>query len=143
MRNNKKLLLSALTILTVFSALSMATKAADVTVQINQIEKNQGHLLVSIFAGKENYNANKAKSSLMVKVSKKSHSIIFKNIPNGSYAIKLYHDENDNKKLDMNLFGIPSEGYGFSNNVGAYGPANFKDASFNITHNKTLKIDLL
>jgi uncharacterized protein (DUF2141 family) len=26
------------------------------------------------------------------------------------------HDENDNRKLDRNLFGVPTEGYGVSNN---------------------------
>jgi uncharacterized protein (DUF2141 family) len=28
----------------------------------------------------------------------------------------MFHDENDNGKLDTNLIGIPKEGYGFPNN---------------------------
>ncbi len=28
---------------------------------------------------------------------------IFKNIPNGNYAISIFHDENNNKKLDKNI----------------------------------------
>ena len=32
----------------------------------------------------------------------------------GSYALSLYHDEDDNKKLTKNWFGLPTEGYGFS-----------------------------
>lgn len=32
----------------------------------------------------------------------------------GSYAISLYHDEDGNKKLTKNWFGLPIEGYGFS-----------------------------
>lgn len=32
----------------------------------------------------------------------------------GSYAISLYHDEDGNKKLTKNWFGLPVEGYGFS-----------------------------
>ncbi len=35
----------------------------------------------------------------------------------GTYAVSCFHDLNGNGKLDTNLFGIPTEPYGFSNNV--------------------------
>ena len=35
----------------------------------------------------------------------------------GIYAISCFHDLNNNGKLDTNLFGIPTEPYGFSNNA--------------------------
>lgn len=35
----------------------------------------------------------------------------------GTYAVAVYHDENDNHRLDRTLLGLPAEGYGFSNNV--------------------------
>jgi len=34
----------------------------------------------------------------------------------GVYAFATYHDENGNKKLDRALTGLPTEGFGFSNN---------------------------
>lgn len=40
----------------------------------------------------------------------------FARLPPGTYAISVMHDENDNRKLDKNLLGIPTEGYGVSNN---------------------------
>jgi len=43
-------------------------------------------------------------------------SCMFKNVGPGTYAIAVFHDENGNGKLDKNLFGVPSEGYGVSNN---------------------------
>lgn len=46
------------------------------------------------------------------------------------YAIAVYHDVNSNSKLDKNFFGIPKEGYGFSNNArGTFGPPSFDDAA--------------
>ena len=36
-------------------------------------------------------------------------------VPPGTYALLVIHDENGNGKLDM-TFGIPREGFGFSNN---------------------------
>ena len=38
-------------------------------------------------------------------------------IPKGAYALALFHDSNSNGILDKNFLGIPSERYGFSNNV--------------------------
>lgn len=35
----------------------------------------------------------------------------------GSYAISLYHDEDGDRKLTKNWFGLPVEGYGFSRNA--------------------------
>ena len=37
-------------------------------------------------------------------------------VPPGRYALVALHDENSNHKLDKNMFGIPKEGFGFTNN---------------------------
>ncbi|MEM6730599.1 MAG: DUF2141 domain-containing protein [Myxococcota bacterium] len=58
-------------------------------------------------------------------------------LPEGRVAIRLFHDENSNGKLDTNLLGIPREGYGFSNNPRVLGPASFSDAAFVIKGSKT------
>ncbi|MBX7191459.1 MAG: DUF2141 domain-containing protein [Sandaracinaceae bacterium] len=36
----------------------------------------------------------------------------------GAYAIGLFHDADDDGELDRGVFGVPTEGYGFSRNVG-------------------------
>jgi uncharacterized protein (DUF2141 family) len=43
----------------------------------------------------------------------------FVSIPPGTYALAVIHDENRNGKLDTNWLGIPTEGYGFSNEAKA------------------------
>ena len=35
----------------------------------------------------------------------------------GAYAVVLYHDENSDQKFNRTIFGMPSEGFGLSNNV--------------------------
>ena len=46
-------------------------------------------------------------------------------------VVPLYNDENMNGKLDTNWLGIPTEGYGFSNDAkGMLGPPSFSAASF-------------
>jgi len=46
------------------------------------------------------------------------------------YAVAVFHDQNNNKKMDKNMFGIPSEPYAFGNNsMGFMGPPTFFEAS--------------
>jgi uncharacterized protein (DUF2141 family) len=40
----------------------------------------------------------------------------FDHIPAGRYGVVVLHDENENQKLDRNLFTVPKEGFGFANN---------------------------
>ena len=55
----------------------------------------------------------------------------FLDIPPGTYAIAVVHDENRNGKLDTNRLGVPKEGYGFSNDARALlGAPSFAAASF-------------
>jgi uncharacterized protein (DUF2141 family) len=40
----------------------------------------------------------------------------FDHIPAGKYGVVVLHDENENRKLDRNIFLVPKEGFGFANN---------------------------
>ena len=76
-------------------------------------------------------------------ITNHSCTIIFENIPKGTYAVSIFHDENNNGKLDTNFFGIPNEDYGCSNNAkGFMGPPKWQDAKFKLNTNKTLLITL-
>jgi uncharacterized protein (DUF2141 family) len=55
----------------------------------------------------------------------------------GTYAAVVYHDENGDREFNMNAFGMPKEGYGFSNDAAAlFGPPQFAAASFNYAGKK-------
>lgn len=55
----------------------------------------------------------------------RSGLVVMKDVPPGDYGIVVLHDENQNMKLDRNIFGFPKEGFGFANNprVGLAAPA--------------------
>ena len=54
----------------------------------------------------------------------------FGEVPSGTYAIALIHDENGNGKLDKRLI-MPAEGFGFSRNAPVrFGPPSFASAAF-------------
>ena len=53
----------------------------------------------------------------------------------GSYAVSVYEDLNDNRKLDHNFIGIPSEPVGVSNNPPRHRRApRFDECSFNVAN---------
>ena len=55
-------------------------------------------------------------------------------VPHGTYAVALYHDQNDNDELDTNFLGRPQESYGFSNDArGTMGRPDFEEAAFTLS----------
>ena len=55
----------------------------------------------------------------------------------GTYAVAVYHDINDNRKLDRTRLGIPKEPYAFSNNPKAkWSPATFEDSKVKLNQEK-------
>jgi len=55
----------------------------------------------------------------------------FTDLPPGQYAAVVFHDENGDHEFNQNAFGMPMEGYGFSNDAAAlFAPPDFKSAAF-------------
>ena len=68
---------------------------------------------------------------MILKIRETQARCDFEDIPPGTYALAVVHDENMNGKLDTSWLGIPKEGYGFSNDVKAVrGAPSFSDATF-------------
>ena len=136
------LLLTAIGSLSIITVFSQHAVAADLTVNISDVEEGKGHLLVALYVDQASYSSGKASYSSKVKADKEQAFVVFENLPNGEYAIKMYQDENDNSKLDFNLLGIPKEGYGFSNNGGRFGAPKYTDAKFTIKESTAIEIEL-
>jgi uncharacterized protein (DUF2141 family) len=59
----------------------------------------------------------------------------------GKYACRYFHDENLSGKMETGRFGIPTEGYGFSNNAsGMFGPLPFKKWIFEVKADKKINL---
>jgi uncharacterized protein (DUF2141 family) len=75
-----------------------------------------------------------------------NHEVIIKidSLSYGEYAVKVFHDENQNGELDTDFLGIPSEDYGYSNDASSwFGPPSWDKAKFTF-HNRemTIKINI-
>ena len=74
-------------------------------------------------------------------IQNKTCSFVFRDLGPGKYAVRFYHDENLNGKMETNLVGKPAEGYGFSNNVtGKLGMPPFEKWLFDLNGNKMIEI---
>lgn len=104
----------------------------DITVKIENLKSDKGVLIVALFDSEENYLKQDYKSrTIRPKQAKKG--VVFNDIPEGTYAASIIHDENENGELDKNWMGIPSESFGFSKkSLGMMGPPSFKETCFKV-----------
>jgi uncharacterized protein (DUF2141 family) len=109
-------------------------RTGDLKVIIKGFENEKGKALIALSNSKENYDAMKEPfKGAKVEIKNRQAEVIFKDLPLGEYAIKAFHDENDDQELDTNFLGMPTENYGFSNNArGSFGPASWQDAKFKL-----------
>lgn len=121
---------------------SFAQEHNTITIEFTGMKSNKGSLYVALYNNESSFLKKGFKGDI-VKIVDKKATVIFKDIPKGTYAISSYHDENDNKKMDTNFIGIPKEPIGMSNDAkGFMGPPKYIDAKFEVSKNKTLKINV-
>jgi len=114
--------------------------ANELSFTISGLKKGDGSskVYVQLFKGEKSYQKGLSYSSSIVNVTSQDIVISFNNLELGDYAVRYFHDLNNNGKMDVNLFGAPIEGYGFSNDEKPnYGPVKFNKAKFSIDNNQT------
>ena len=103
-------------------------------VKILDIRNSTGTVDCALFESEEGFPIevlHSATNVMVIKIRSTQARCDFEDIPPGKYALAVIHDENMNGKLDVNALGIPTEGYGFSNDAASwFGAPTFKDASF-------------
>lgn len=103
-------------------------------VTILDIRNNTGAVACALFESAEGFPTefmHSATNIMVIKVRARQARCDFEDIAPGTYALAVIHDENMNGKLDTNWIGIPTEGYGFSNDVtAALGAPSFAAARF-------------
>ena len=119
---------------------SQETKGVSITVTIENIKNDSGHVLLGLHTN-ETFMKTKSIQSVKIEVHDGKITATFENVQPGAYAIMVLHDENDNDRMDFEANGMPSEAYGMSNNQIIYGPPQFDDARFEVT-SKNLEFDI-
>lgn len=107
--------------------------ATDLSVRVYGGIPSSGQVLVALFASGADWMKT-PRSELAVPVDNRGEAkFTLSNIEPGSYGISIIYDEDSDGELDLNLFGIPSEGFGFSNDARAnFGPPKWKNVRFEL-----------
>ncbi|MGF1480932.1 MAG: DUF2141 domain-containing protein [Cyanophyceae cyanobacterium] len=103
------------------------------TLQLDGLRNQQGVVYVALFNAPEGFpdDGSKAVTAQTYPISEIPLTITIEDLPFGDYAITVFHDENEDGKLNTGIFGIPKEGFGFSDDPMILGgPPSFKQASF-------------
>lgn len=113
-------------------------------IRIEGIPEVKGSIRVGIYNSSSTFpNNNEQWKGIVRKVDGKSMTIAIDLPIDGKYAIAVYHDANNNGKLDKNMFGMPTEVYGFSNNARAtFSAPTFTEAQFTTKTHKEQAIRL-
>ena len=107
--------------------------AAELTVTVDNLASAKGTLRVAVY-DEASWLDDEPPWGEARPVPAETESLQFSfDLPPGTYAIAVLHDENDNGKMDYRLLRLPKEPYGFSNDVvPRLGPPKFEAAAFSV-----------
>jgi uncharacterized protein (DUF2141 family) len=116
------------------AAFAQSPSCPAIHVKVLNIQNRNGTVDCTLFdspAGFPREFLHSVQNVMVIKIRNTAARCDFEAIPPGTYAPAVIHHENSNGKLDTNLVGMPTEGYGFSNNAKALiGTPSFSAAAF-------------
>ena len=130
-------------------SLPLSASADTLTVTVNNI-KQASEIHVAVYDNAEAFGADRGERGGAAPgitegtgemVEPGSVTYVYE-LPNGNYAIGIFHDGNLNSKMDNNFFGVPRENFGFSNHASAvFGLRDSEDAAFILNGKASQSID--
>lgn len=107
----------------------------ELTVHVDQLRSDSGKVMVELKnTDDERVSAKKAS------IDEGNSKVSFDGLKKGSYAVRLFHDENSNGEMDRKGV-MPNEGYGYSNNVkGKMGPPDLSEQLFKLEKDTSIRI---
>lgn len=107
---------------------------APLTVNVRQFKNTNGQARYWLYRSADGFLTDEKKAVRVVgaPIIGTSSRYVFENLPAGTYALTVIHDENDNHRFDTTLLGLPKEAYGTTNDArgGLSGPPKFEKARF-------------
>jgi len=128
---------------------NIKTDSYALTIKTSGIENSEGTIVFALYNKEgsipdQKFRKYYRKSNASI-IDRKSE-ITFNNLPQGVYAVTIFHDENNNGKIDKKfMLPLPDEGVGFSNyeDFGLSNRPNFKNASFKIEKDITIEVKII
>lgn len=98
------------------------------TVTVEGVETADGVIMAGLLKADPTGGRPRQVGGARVEAVAGSTTVTFTGLAAGDYAVRLFHDANANGEMEANAFGIPLEGYGFSNRARAgFGLPSFEE----------------
>lgn len=116
--------------------------------KVGHLRSFKGNLMVFLWNNADAYlMKNAADYRVIVDLEKQENEPVegaiqvkIDELPDGAYAMMLYHDENKSYDFDRNFVGIPLEGYAFGNNAQPkLGAPKFQEAAINLNNSEVVQ----
>lgn len=105
-------------------AMAQSDRTSTLIIRVTGLSSEKAHLRIAVFNSEKSWldDASAAYRTVLEGGGREREWRI-QNAPYGEYAVAVFEDQNRDGKLNRDLFGIPKEPYGFSNNArGSFGP---------------------
>jgi uncharacterized protein (DUF2141 family) len=110
--------------------------AATLMVRTTNLRSSKGTWRIAVYNSPQNFLSDTPPFAAIAPIRNNKSDYTFVNLPAGDYEVAVYHDENNNTKMDYWL-GVPTEGIGFSNNPSILGKPSLKECKFTIKVGET------
>jgi uncharacterized protein (DUF2141 family) len=124
---------SVAALLVVGSTLSASAQAAGrLTVSVDNARNNNGSIRCGLYASPAGFRQPGHEfRGAVAPIRNGQATCVFRGVPNGQYAVALFHAEQNETNMTTGMFGKPQEGYGFSRNPSSgSGLPGFESAAF-------------
>jgi uncharacterized protein (DUF2141 family) len=112
-------------LMVIMNSTSWSQKSTDrlgvLVIEVTNIERAEGYMRIGLYNQAAGFpNSGKVFTGKIEPVNQKGRMRIeIPDLPMGSYAIGVHHDLKGHHKMPTNLFGVPIDPYGFSNDARA------------------------
>ncbi len=129
-------------LVTFWSLTSVLQAQATLTVEVTLNKPAAGGMVrTALCPSSQAFTAEKGCKVGQVNADGTTVEVHFEEVLDGEYAVKVFHDVNNNGKLDTNWMGVPKEPYGFSNDaMGTFGPPSWEQARFTVKGHTLIRI---
>jgi uncharacterized protein (DUF2141 family) len=98
---------------------------ADLVIHVDNVKSATGQVMVALYDNADAFLKHPVRAT-MAPADTAGTTLVFHDVAPGDYGFSIYHDANQNGRMDRNLMGIPTEPIAFSNNAqGRMGPPDF------------------
>ena len=102
--------------------------------EVSSFRNAKGTLNCRLFTEAASFPDGDGARTVRAAISGSQATCVFDDLPTGIYAVAVVHDENGNGRLDKNFLGLPTEGYGVSNNrTYAASSPKWDESRFNVS----------